>query len=261
MRVKRNPALLQSVIKRMMASVLRMIFGSKSSEPVEKAVGPAYDLWSASYDHQPGNLVFDMDEDLFCRFLARIDIKDKVVADIGCGTGRHWPSIFARSPSSLQGFDVSDGMLSRLKRKFPGADVVKIGEDGIPALDETSVDLVVSTLALGHIAEPEPALKAWCAALKRGGALILTDFHPEALIRGAKRTFVYRHKPVHVRSYVHPVAMVEGMLKENGLATEEKAEHLVDRSVRHYYEQKNALAVYEKFRGIPMVYGMICKKL
>jgi ubiquinone/menaquinone biosynthesis C-methylase UbiE len=58
-----------------------------SSEMVPKE---AYDIWSESYDLQPGNLMLDLDERIFSGLIEHIDFYNKTVADIGCGTGRHW---------------------------------------------------------------------------------------------------------------------------------------------------------------------------
>src|SRR5471030_2852942 len=87
----------------------------------EKEAAPAYDLWAENYDNQPGNLMLDLDEIVFGRLLANVDIKNKRVADIGCGTGRHWGKILKQQPQQLSGFDVSAGMLRKLQMKFPQA--------------------------------------------------------------------------------------------------------------------------------------------
>ena len=81
----------------------------------------AYDIWSDSYDCQPGNLMLDLDELIFSGLIKDIDIRNKRVADIGCGTGRHWQKLYEKSRLHSLGFDVSQGMLHQLKRKFPSA--------------------------------------------------------------------------------------------------------------------------------------------
>src|SRR6185437_14798281 len=92
------------------------------SSPVkEKDVVEAYDLWAENYDSQPGNLMLDLDEIVFSGLLDDVDIKNRRVADIGCGTGRHWARILQKDPESLTGFDVSTGMLNKLNQKFPEA--------------------------------------------------------------------------------------------------------------------------------------------
>jgi predicted TPR repeat methyltransferase len=228
--------------------------------PEEKEAEAAYDLWSVSYDQQPGNLVFDMDADLFAKLVSRVDLRAKTIVDVGCGTGRHWPGLLAKNPASLKGYDVSEGMLERLREKFPGALGGKIAEDGLAPLEPGSVDLLISTLALAHIASISPVLTSWAASLTTGGHLLLTDFHPVALAKGAQRTFSHQGATVSVKSYVHSMSMVENLARDNGLDLLECEERRVDASVKHYYEARRALAVYDRYEGTPMVYGFLFQK-
>ena len=73
----------------------------------EKDSVEAYDIWSKNYDEQPDNLMLDLDEAVFTKLLASLPIQNKKVADIGCGTGRHWQKILNLRPAKLTGFDVS----------------------------------------------------------------------------------------------------------------------------------------------------------
>src|SRR4051794_23243590 len=84
----------------------------------EKEASQAYDIWASSYDEQPDNLMLHLDGELFGQLLEAVNIEDKVVVDVGCGTGRHWEKIVSRGPTQLVGYDVSDGMLKELKKKF-----------------------------------------------------------------------------------------------------------------------------------------------
>jgi ubiquinone/menaquinone biosynthesis C-methylase UbiE len=67
----------------------------------------AYDLWAGGYDSQPGNLMLDLDEKVFSELLDPLTLKGVVVADIGCGTGRHWAKLLEKQPSRIVGFDVA----------------------------------------------------------------------------------------------------------------------------------------------------------
>ena len=60
-----------------------------------RTTGPetAYDLWSEKYDHQPDNLMLALDEEIFSALLEGLNLQNKIIADIGCGTGRHWKNI------------------------------------------------------------------------------------------------------------------------------------------------------------------------
>lgn len=222
----------------------------------ERAVVEAYDLWAENYDAQPGNLMLDLDELLFSGLLDAIEIKNKVVADIGCGTGRHWEKILKAGPANLTGFDVSPGMLNKLKEKFPAAETNVITDNRFSTIEDYTYDIIVSTLTVAHIENIEEALEAWCRILKFEGDIIITDFHPDALAFGGKRTFKHHNKQIAVRNLVHPTGTIKDILLRNDFQLLAEYEKQVDESVKHYYAEKNAGVVYEKFKGFPIIYGM-----
>lgn len=246
-----------------MIKTLKKIIGQSllfAYAPAVKGSEEAYDLWSAAYDIQPGNLMLDMDEEVFSALLEGTDLKDKRIADIGCGTGRHWPKLFAHEPLGLTGFDVSSGMLMRLQQKFPGVRTCKIMDNRFSDVGDALYDVVVSTLTVAHIKNLEEALMAWSRILKADGEMIITDFHPDALDNGGKRTFQHQDMLVQVQNYIHPLAEIEGILQRNNFYVARRIERIVDESVKHYYSAKNALPVYDKFKGSHMIYGLHLKR-
>lgn len=227
------------------------------SPPVkEKEVVEAYDLWSENYDSQPGNLMLDLDESLFSKLLKQVDLKEKLVADIGCGTGRHWAKILKELPAGLTGFDVSPGMLGKLKEKFPAAHTRLITDNRFSPIEDHSYDVIVSTLTVAHIDNIEEALEAWCRMLKYKGDIIVTDFHPDALAFGGKRTFSHQKTQIAVRNFVHSTNTIKEILLRNDFCLICEDERIIDEQVKHYYTEKNANHVYEKFKGFPIIYGM-----
>ena len=223
---------------------------------IEKNSAEAYDLWSEDYDLQPGNLMLDLDEQLFPKLLHEALIKNKAVADIGCGTGRHWPKILQLRPASLTGFDVSEGMLQKLKEKFPHANTCRITDDHFANIADASFDTIVSTLTIAHIENLEDALRAWCRVLKPNADMIITDFHPKLLAFGGKRTFKYHNVQLSVRNFVHFINLIKDFLQISGFHVVAEEEIKIDETVRHYYTQQNASNVYEQFKGFPVIYGI-----
>src|ERR1019366_4937671 len=110
----------------------------------------AYDIWSKNYDSQPDNLMLALDEEVFSALLNDVDINNAIIADIGCGTGRHWKKIFDKKPRKLIGFDVSEGMLTMLRQKFPVAETYHLINDELSQLQNESCDIVMSTLTIAH---------------------------------------------------------------------------------------------------------------
>lgn len=222
----------------------------------ERGVVEAYDIWADEYDAQPGNLMLDLDELVFSELLHTIDIKNKNLADIGCGTGRHWPKIFNEDVVSLTGFDVSSGMLGKLQEKFPSAQTYVITDNRFAEVADDTYDVILSTLTIAHIENLGEALNSWCRILKDKGDIIITDFHPNALASGGQRTFKHNNTHIAVQNFVHPTHEIKAILSKNNFRVINEIEKRVDETVRHYYEAQNALHVYDKFKGFPIIYGI-----
>jgi ubiquinone/menaquinone biosynthesis C-methylase UbiE len=230
------------------------------SHIIEKGSAEAYDIWSANYDDQPGNLMIDLDEQLFSNMLRNTDVSNKLVADIGCGSGRHWSKLLRRNPKELTGFDVSAGMLNKLKEKFPESNVKRITDDLFSDVADASFDMIVSTLTVAHIEDIDAAMEAWSRILKPEAEVMITDFHPRILAYGGQRTFKHGHKSIAVKNYVHPVFIIVEILQRYGFHLVGQEELMIDETMKHYYEKQNALAVYNKYKGFPVIYGIHLKR-
>lgn len=227
---------------------------------MEAEPATAYDLWSLQYDNQPGNLMLVLDEQLFSRLMDQVDLNHKTIVDIGCGTGRHWKKIFERHPSRLAGYDVSAGMLEVLKQKFPSAETHLLKDNNLSGSADGSTDIIVSTLTIAHIENIEDALKEWKRVLKEKGDMIITDYHPAALAKGGNRTFKYNDKIVAVKNHIHSIERIKELAKQLGFEIIRFEEILIDETMRSFYENKNALPLFEKFKGTPIIFGIHLRK-
>jgi ubiquinone/menaquinone biosynthesis C-methylase UbiE len=240
----------------MIASIKQIFTTSRAGQSPREA----YNTWATSYDTQPGNLMLDLDELVFSDLLKSVAVSGKKIADIGCGTGRHWKKIYDKNPALLTGFDVSTGMLAELSRKYPAAVVHEITNNRFKNVPDATFDCLVSTLTIAHIRDIDEAIAAWSRILKRRGYVIITDFHPSLLQKGGRRSFNHAGKTVTVKNYTHPLTEVQRIFKKYGCTVQGLVEKYIDQNVRHYYEAKNALAVYERFKGEPVIYGLILQK-
>lgn len=229
--------------------------GRRELEPAK-----AYDRWAADYDDQPGNLMIDLDEQVFSALLSGTALTGKYVADIGCGTGRHWNKILDGMPKSLTGFDVSAGMLEQLRIKFPGAVCHVVKDHLLPEMRDNAADLLISTLTIAHIDNIIGMFAEWNRILKPGAEVLLTDYHPEALARGARRTFRTNGKHHSIVNHVYYLETVRSVAQSNGLMVVRLEERLIDDSVKHYYESQGALELFRRFQQVPIIYGMQLKK-
>ena len=223
----------------------------KETEPAE-----AYDQWSAEYDSQPDNLMLALDEQLVAALFEEINLESKVIADIGCGTGRHWEKIRNQNPKKIFGYDVSAGMLAMLKQKYPESETFLLKDNILPGLENYACDLIISTLTIAHIQDLAGALKEWHRVLKPGGSLLITDYHPVALRKGARRTFRHQNKTIAIRNYIHPIEKLSELTGQLGLQRVRLMERKIDEEVKHYYVKQQAVAIYEKFYGTPIIYGI-----
>lgn len=239
----------------MFAKLKRLLFKVKDIKPEQ-----AYDLWAKAYDSQPDNLMLALDEQVFAELLGQTELQHKIIVDVGCGTGRHWKKMLEKAPQKLTGYDVSGAMLQMLAQKFPAAVTHKLSGNALKELADHSVDVVISTLTIAHIKDAGEALKEWDRVLRPGGHVIITDYHPVALQRGGKRTFKVDDKTVSIENHIHHITElvdIAGQLHWQPLRLIEKE---IDESVKPYYEKQNALAAFESFKGVPIIYGMLFKK-
>jgi ubiquinone/menaquinone biosynthesis C-methylase UbiE len=237
-----------------------IVFKRKEQVP-ETPPAAGYNLWAPAYDAQPDNLMLALDEALFAELLLGLDMAGKTIVDVGCGTGRHWPKLLAQQPRELVGYDVSEGMLAVLQQKMPNAQVHVLDATGILAhTADASCDLVVSTLTMAHIPDAAAALGEWHRVLKPGGHLIITDYHPTALAKGANRSFVHEGKTVHLKNHVHTIEKIKETCGQRGIQVLRLLERTIDDSMKHWYEKQSALTVFEQYKGTPIIYGLLAKK-
>ncbi len=244
-----------------MLKAIKKYLQKKTGFIEEKSPVEAYDIWSSSYDVQPGNLMLDLDEIVFCDLIKKVELQDKLIIDIGCGTGRHWQKLYAKQPSALIGYDVSEGMLQQLKTKFFSAITYHATDNFLTEVDTASVDCIVSTLTIAHIQNMPEAIESWIRVLKNGGDLIITDFHPDLLAQGGRRTFKQGNKQVAVVNYAHPVEAIIKTASEHGCKLIDRIEKVIDDSVRSYYMDQNAMHVFNRFKGMSVIYGVHLKKI
>ena len=102
------------------------------------------------------------------------------ILDLGCGTGLELEEYYPLNPSpKITGVDLSQGMLSALKKKFADKDITLICGSYFDAPFGMSLfDSAVSVESLHHFtkAEKVPLYAKLHRALKDGGYFVLTDY-------------------------------------------------------------------------------------
>ena len=106
------------------------------------------------------------------------------ILDLGCGTGLELEEYFLLNPSAkITGIDLSQGMLSALKKKFPDKDITLIcGSYFDIPFGVSLFDHAVSVESLHHFTKEEkvPLYSKLHRALKSNGSFVLTDYFSSA---------------------------------------------------------------------------------
>jgi ubiquinone/menaquinone biosynthesis C-methylase UbiE len=100
----------------------------------------------------------------------------RIAADIGCGTGFITEGLVQRGLSVIA-VDGSQNMLSEMKQKFAGLDLIeyRLGEAGSLPIQDEKVDYAFANMYLHHVEVPSEAIREMARILKPGGMLIITD--------------------------------------------------------------------------------------
>ena len=141
----------------------------------------AYAAWAPLYDVGPGNPLQRANDAALAVCIPTAP-EHGVVVDVACGTGRHAVLLQARGWRRRFGFDLSPEMIARANG-YAGLAVADLR-----AVPSRPVELVVCSLALGHLSKLDPALDALCKLVRHRGDLVLSDIHPLAVASGLKRT-------------------------------------------------------------------------
>jgi malonyl-CoA O-methyltransferase len=145
----------------------------------------AYERWAQSFDTSASPIVA-----LESRHLERVlpEVQGKRLIDVGCGTGR-WLAWALAHGARGAGADLSSEMLRVAGRK-PHLVGRLVRADGlhIPFADACA-DVVLCTLSMAYMVPIESAMAELARLARPGGCLIVTDFHPDAIRSGWKRTF------------------------------------------------------------------------
>lgn len=113
------------------------------------------------------------------RILSKLDLENKVVGDLGCGTGFISLGLASKKPSIVFSLDQSLNMLKELKREsssigYNNVYPIRSNLDDLALFDE-SLDAVTINMALHHVVEADKSIKEMYRVLKYGGKVIISD--------------------------------------------------------------------------------------
>jgi SAM-dependent methyltransferase len=148
-------------------------------------VREGYDLWADSYDSSPNPLVV-----LDRRYtLGTLDPRPgESILDAGCGTGAHL-RVLSRSRSRPVGLDFSRGMLRVAKQALPAVPLAQADLNRTLPVQAGVFDGLLCALVSEHLTDLQTFFREAFAALRRGGRLVFSAFHPEMARSGIEANF------------------------------------------------------------------------
>ena len=99
----------------------------------------------------------------------------------------------------------------------------------------------------------------WARVLRPGGDIVLTDLHPEAVARGAC-TFEHQRRTLLIRLYPRSLDVIVEAAARSGLAPATFEERRIDDAVQSYFERNQATKLFNRIKGLPLIYGLRLRK-
>jgi malonyl-CoA O-methyltransferase len=172
--------------------------------------------------------------------------------DVGCGTARR----LRESGASLAvGVDFTTEML------LEGAGDLVAGDVRALPIGRAAFDVVWCRLVIGHVAELDAAYAELARVCRPGGSIVVTDFHPDAVAAGHRRTFRDGDGVVReVEHYVHALDAHCAAALSAGLRLVTHRDGVVGPVVRDLYAHADRLEAYEEQRGLPLVLALAFRR-
>lgn len=172
------------------------------SGPVTLDVAAAYDVWANSYDGYDNPMVYAAGQALSQAPLA---LAQKTILEFGCGTGRNLAALAARGASNLIGFDFSSAMLAEARKRDGNWTLFQADMSAPIPLPDQSVDFVLFSLTLEHVADLVPPLRQARRLLRAAGAIKVIEIHPYVSLQGISAHFKTADgEEVTMPAFAHP---------------------------------------------------------
>lgn len=153
----------------------------------QSEVAAAYNDWAETYDS-----VQNQTRDLAAKVLrqAKLDLEDRRIVEVGCGTGRNTTWLF-ESASQVVGLDFSKEMLARARFRVddPGVRFVQHDVRTTWPLVDASADVVIAMLILEHVENLAPVFVEAARVLNTGGQFFVCELHPMRQLSGGQAQF------------------------------------------------------------------------
>jgi len=143
------------------------------------------------------------------RSMIDLNLKDKVVLDLGCGDGID-AKFFVEKGATTYGFDASEEFLKNAREKIPQANFSVGDMQHLPYENET-FDAVFSKYAIQTVYETQAVLQEIARVTKIGGLNLLLIKHPmrQFIEKGNSPKDYFKQELVHSTIFEGTVNLVE----------------------------------------------------
>ena len=152
-------------------------------EVVEHDVDSGYTAWAPVYDGP--NPALEAEQPVVHEMLAGLERGSAL--DAGCGTGRH-AGFLAAEGFDVIGVDATEAMLGVARTNHPEVEFRQGRFEALP-LDDASVEVVTSALAVCHAPDLDVVFREFARVLRPGGSAIVSDPHPTTVQFGGVAGF------------------------------------------------------------------------
>lgn len=186
-----------------------------------------YDLWAEIYDGEDNPLI-QLEQP---HVIAQMgDVRGLVIADVGCGTGRHTQWL-AAAGAKVIGLDFSRRMLEKARGK-PGCAKVDFRQHDLAAplpFADCELDRIVCGLVLEHVLDLGFVFGEFRRVLRPGGFAVVSNLHPAMMLRGVSARFTDPATGVQTRprSCPHTISDYVNAALGAGLTLDHLSEHVV----------------------------------
>ena len=226
----------------------------------------AYSLWARAYEAETA--VSFLEEGVVAKL--GVATAGRRVLDVGCGTGRRLAPLVSegdgRGAALAVGVDLTPEMLAHRRAAVP---VASADVRALP-FAAGSFDVVWCRLVIGHVAELAEAYRELGRVCAPGGRVLVTDFHPDAVAAGHRRTFRDAAGVVHeIEHHVHDLEAHRRAGGDAGLVLSSARDGRVGERIRPFYVRRgdvrlrgagSADEVYRAQLGLALVLALLWER-
>jgi ubiquinone/menaquinone biosynthesis C-methylase UbiE len=188
----------------------------KRNQIMNDEIASAYNRWSQTYE-----AVENPTRDLAAARVRqeRLPLHNRDALELGCGTGLN-TKYLAQHCRRVTALDFSFGMLEQARANV-SADNVDFAQSDLRlpwAIESDSIDFILCTLVLEHIADLRHIFNEARRVMRAGGEILIYELHPFRQMQGGQAQFADADsgETVFIHAFLHNVSEYVNAMIETG---------------------------------------------